>query len=170
MVERASGAHASITGKAAVHRRGLVDPPVDVPAPVRGDDVDGGIDQFRSDCCHLVPVVRMDNQLERIGVVAPRYLSVCNWMIVTGLRCKQPGKTVMSAIDQVEVEVVRQRPPPIGARCSVKKFVYCGDVVIFHLTLDLKKSHYQRLPAAGSGPFAQVELSGWTLGMEGSNV
>ena len=66
--------------------------------------------------------------------------------------------------------MVRQRPPSIGARCSVKKFVHCGDVVIFHLTFDLKKSHRRRLPFVGSGPFALVELSGWTLGLGGSNV
>ena len=146
LMERAPDTHTGVASKLAVHRRGFVNPPVDVPAPVGSDDLDGGVDQLRADRGHLVSVVRMDHQLERVGVVTPRHLGVRNRMIVAWLRCKQPGEPVVAAIDEVEVEVIGQRPPSIGARCSVEQLVHRGDVIIFHLTFDLKTSHGARLP------------------------
>ena len=99
----------------------------------------------------------MDHQLERVGVVAPRHLGVRNRMIVARLRCKQPGEPVVAAVDEVEVEVIGQRPPSIGARRSVEQLVHRGDVIVFHLTFDLKTPHGARLPA----PLPAL-LPGWS--------
>ena len=67
-------------------------------------------------------------------------------MMVPGFGRQEAGEPVEAPVDEVEVEMVGQGAPPIGASRRVEEFGDVGDVVGAHLTLDLETSHGSRVP------------------------
>ena len=72
-------------------------------------------------------------------------------MVVAGLEGEEAGEPVESAVDEVEIQMVRQGSAAVGACRRVEQFADVGDVVARHLALDLETTHASRVPAAGQG-------------------
>jgi hypothetical protein len=74
-------------------------------------------------------------------------------VIVAGLGGEEPREAVESAVHEVEVQVVRQWPPPVGAGCRVEQLGDVRDVVGRHLALDLETTHGPRVSGVGRAGF-----------------
>jgi hypothetical protein len=91
---------------------------------VGSDDVERRLDQLGADRGHLVAVVRVDDDLERMGVVAAGDLGVGDRMVVSGFGREEPGESVESAVDEVEVEVIRQGTSSVGPGGGIEQLAH----------------------------------------------
>ena len=141
LVQRPAAGHVRRVGQGVVGGRGFEHPPVDPPTAVGSDDLDRRLDELGADRGHLVAVVGVDHEFESMRVVAAGDLRVGDGMVVAGLGRQESGESVEATVDQVEIQVIRERPAAVGAGGGIEQLGDARDVVARHLALDLEAPH-----------------------------
>jgi len=128
-------------------RRGFEHPPVHMAATLGGDDLTHGVEQSRSDPRGVVTVMRVDDELERPGTMAPGQLGVGDGMFMALFSGDETSETLPAAVDKVQPEVIRERTVAVGSLDGREEALHFSDVLRGHLSAHDQFMHDVRLVA-----------------------
>ena len=136
-------------GDLVVHRARLGDPQVDVPSALAANHVEGGAQEVLGDrrAVLLLPVVRVDHELQGPALRTTRNLGVAHGVAVARLPRHQPGEALAAPLHEIEPLVLAQRTVAVGGGGHVEQLGDGGDITFAHLPLDLDAVHRATLPA-----------------------
>jgi hypothetical protein len=140
-VEAAGLGHLVVVGA------GLGDPQVEVAAARLGHLAQSGVEQVGAHGAGEVPVMGVDHDLHRPGVVttlAPAHLGVAHRVGMARLPGDEPGEAGATPLDQVEPLVLAEGPVVVGDRGHVEEGGDGGDVGFAHAPFDFEADHVPR--------------------------
>jgi len=98
--------------------------------------VEGGIDEFGSDCVGVVSMMWMNDEIERPRFISTGELAVCDGMVVSEFGADQRGESLATSLAKIEPEMVAQRTHSVCAFGISEKLGHFRDVVCVHVSLD----------------------------------